>query len=362
MLQNILIVSNALTTLAALLLTLSLTNRLQISTLLRNTALGIAFGLCATITMLQPMQIDVGVQIDGRNLFIGFAGAISGVIGATIALLISIITRVSIGGMGVFPALTGMAICAILGTLWSKIDQRNIGQTSRRWLLFGFLLCLSIPTLMLLPAPQGWNTLVQGGPYQVVIYICGAVLIGFFYDTENSFKNRQENLQECAEIDPLTKALNRRGFKHRYTTQVNSRERKCGVMIALDINNFKSINDQYGHNIGDEVLIALTKKLQSSVRSNDFVGRLGGDEFVLCAFGVAEQQLDVFIEKLEYVSHFEFSANEQCFEVTASVGGTHFDASRMSLSKILDVADANLMAKKKIFHKLHDNRGPSTAA
>lgn len=362
MLQNVLIVANALTTLAALLLALSLTNRTRIAAPLRNAALGVSFGLCATITMLQPIQIDVGVQIDGRNLYIGFAGAISGVIGATTALLVAMIARVSIGGVGVIPAFAGMALCAILGILWSKIDRKNIGQTSQRWLLFGFLLCLSIPTLMLLPAPQGWNALVQGGPYQSVIYISGAILIGIFYDRENSYKSHQENLLECAEIDPLTKALNRRGFKHRYTTQVHSRDKKCGVMIALDIDNFKSINDQYGHQIGDEVLIELTKQIQSSVRSHDFVGRLGGDEFVLCAFGVAAQQLDVLIEKLEHVAHFKFSVNDECFEVTASVGGTHFDASQMSLPKILDMADVKLMAKKKVFHNSHDKRERNTAA
>lgn len=87
-----------------------------------------------------------------------------------------------------------------------------------------------------------------------------------------------------ANIDPLTGLNNRRAFNRAYQAEVNmilrDKAQACS-MILLDIDDFKLINDTFGHDIGDEVLVGLAKCLSSNVRCSDVVARIGGEEFVI---------------------------------------------------------------------------------
>lgn len=89
-----------------------------------------------------------------------------------------------------------------------------------------------------------------------------------------------------ANIDHLTGVLNRRAFEQRLAERA-SRNMLPIVAFFVDIDRFKSINDTHGHAVGDEVLIAVAKRLDRAVRSVDMVGRLGGDEFVVACPAMA---------------------------------------------------------------------------
>ena len=103
-----------------------------------------------------------------------------------------------------------------------------------------------------------------------------------------------QRLQQLADHDPLTGALNRRelhrgarpwiGYSHRYGGQ--------GAVLVIDVDHFKSINDAFGHAVGDQALERLGALLRERVRGTDVVGRLGGDEFtVLLPRADVEQSL-----------------------------------------------------------------------
>ncbi|MBN2253736.1 MAG: GGDEF domain-containing protein, partial [Kosmotogaceae bacterium] len=90
-------------------------------------------------------------------------------------------------------------------------------------------------------------------------------------------------LEKQAETDPLTGLLNHRKMKSVLDSEISRAERYETplTMIMLDLDNFKSINDSYGHLKGDELLAAIGKLIRSSIRKNDFAFRYGGEEFLI---------------------------------------------------------------------------------
>ena len=121
-------------------------------------------------------------------------------------------------------------------------------------------------------------------------------------------KARDEALEQLsfqAKTDPLTKLPNRRSIDVQLDKFIAStvRHNFYGAVLLLDLDGFKHINDVYGHDVGDKVLVEVANRLRSRVRLDEVVGRLGGDEFILlinnmhtnkhiarnAALGVAEQ-------------------------------------------------------------------------
>ncbi len=96
-------------------------------------------------------------------------------------------------------------------------------------------------------------------------------------------KRAQQQLTAVANIDPLTGLLNRRAFQSELTKIVDrwADGRQKTALVLLDLDNFKDINDIYGHEAGDELLKAVSTRIRQSVRSTDVVARLGGDEFAV---------------------------------------------------------------------------------
>lgn len=81
----------------------------------------------------------------------------------------------------------------------------------------------------------------------------------------------------AATTDPLTGALNRRGFE----TQLQAAPRRSGILLYADLDLFKSINDTFGHNMGDRVLLQTADTMRDALRTCDLLGRFGGEEFVM---------------------------------------------------------------------------------
>jgi diguanylate cyclase (GGDEF)-like protein len=93
----------------------------------------------------------------------------------------------------------------------------------------------------------------------------------------------------------------------------------------IDVDNFKSFNDTYGHDIGDEILKLLTKAYDSAIRGDDFIGRWGGEEFLAIFKNVDETQLMMILERLRMlVENSSLRTHEPHLKVTISIGGTLF--------------------------------------
>lgn len=96
--------------------------------------------------------------------------------------------------------------------------------------------------------------------------------------------NDQDRLRVAASTDELTGLYNRRELFARL-----GNERRTGALLYIDVDDFKDVNDRYGHAVGDEILVQLARRIESACRSQDAIGRVGGDEFVVVLPGAGEE-------------------------------------------------------------------------
>jgi len=111
-------------------------------------------------------------------------------------------------------------------------------------------------------------------------------------------KEAEEAIQELAFFDPLTSLSNRRLLQDRLFQALSSSDRngKIGALLFIDLDNFKSINDAFGHAKGDQLLQQVAERLKSCVRIGDTVARLGGDEFVVMLENLNDQAIHAATE------------------------------------------------------------------
>lgn len=351
--DNFVVIFHSMSMMCALIFVLSHLYRRNVAQSFRVVTMGVACGFVAVVAMLDPIMIDTGVQIDGRNLFIGIAGVLGGFFGAIIAAAVAIIARVIIGGVGVPAGVAGILLCAAVGAIWSCVDKRGYLRKRWRWPAFGAMLCLSIPSLLLLPVPIGSQAIIAGGPYLLLVYLLGALLVGVFLNKEFQFLLSYETVTRDSEIDPLTGALNRRGFTKGFAQKKIAEGQISCLVMMLDVDRFKLINDNYGHDVGDRVLVAVATRVKSVLRSNDLVARVGGDEFAVCVFDLTKEQAQLVVQKVMDcvkfdldVGHMSAVNTAHAVKVETSVGSAFYQGSNAELDQLVNTADRDMMSKK----------------
>lgn len=135
-------------------------------------------------------------------------------------------------------------------------------------------------------------------------------------------KRAYSRLMEKATTDPMTGLLNKMSTKEIVTGLLKKND-QSSVILMIDIDNFKSINDLYGHDIGDEVIISMSTIIKNNFRSNAIIGRMGGDEFLVCLpekFEHCNIQQTV-TQLLNEVQHFSIEHNRHLVQgITVSIG------------------------------------------
>ncbi len=150
-----------------------------------------------------------------------------------------------------------------------------------------------------------------------------------------------EKISYQASHDSLTGLINRREFESRLQHLMNHADNdKCHVLLYLDLDQFKVVNDTCGHHAGDELLRRIPQLITSCTRRSDVIARLGGDEFAIvlngCDLGRAE---DVSKAVLESVSSFRFTWDNQVFKIGVSIGIVEMSDSAKNLHDVLKHAD-----------------------
>jgi diguanylate cyclase (GGDEF)-like protein len=110
----------------------------------------------------------------------------------------------------------------------------------------------------------------------------------------------QRELEDLSQRDPLTGVLNRRGLTSSLEMEVDRRRRSGSEMQALflDLDDFKKINDVYGHSVGDQVLMSVSRLIREKVRASDHVARIGGDEFLIILPSTNREEARPVAEKI----------------------------------------------------------------
>jgi len=157
-------------------------------------------------------------------------------------------------------------------------------------------------------------------------------------------------LKEQSLKDPLTGLCNRRfleGILDNLTAQVLRRNTALGILMC-DLDYFKSINDKYGHDVGDLVLKELAKLLVSSVRKSDLVVRYGGEEFLILLVDMKEGESEKIAEKIrKRVEEHEFRTPKGIIRRTISIGCSEFPVDTTHIWEAIKFADVALYKAKE---------------
>jgi len=133
--------------------------------------------------------------------------------------------------------------------------------------------------------------------------------------------------------------------------QAMSRARRRGELLALvliDLDGFKDINDEWGHAVGDRVLIEVAARLQAFARGSDLVARLGGDEFILLSEGILDRQEVLGLaERLLHVISLPVTLQQQSVSVGASIGISFSDGIEPDIETLMRQADQAMYQRKR---------------
>ena len=181
----------------------------------------------------------------------------------------------------------------------------------------------------------------------LVTLIVGPVVIQLGLITQQQVKDK---LRALAHTDDLTKLNNRRGFFLLAEQFLKLADRsKIGIyLMYTDLNDFKKINDTFGHAEGDRALRAYAHLLKDNYRELDIIARLGGDEFVLLPVGTSKDGITRIRNRFENVLASFNEKNEHPWKLSATIGIAYYDPeSPCSLDELLKQADDLLYGQKR---------------
>jgi len=160
-------------------------------------------------------------------------------------------------------------------------------------------------------------------------------------------KNVLEDEKDSARKDFLTGIANRRSFFELagIETKRSGRYKTPLTTIYLDLDNFKTINDQFGHHIGDEVLCSVSKTIKRNIRSIDTVARLGGDEFAILLPETGAKSADVVSRKIQKELLDIMETNG--WPVTFSMGVATYKKATGNFNEIIKKADGLMYSVKQ---------------
>lgn len=181
---------------------------------------------------------------------------------------------------------------------------------------------------------HAWNTATSTGFFVIIAYLLSGL------------KRALERERELARTDYLTGAANLRHF-YELVEMENQRSYRYGhpVTIAyIDVDNFKLVNDRFGHHTGDQLLQTITETLRRTVRAVDQVGRLGGDEFALLLPETGPEAAKVVMRKVHQYLLEEMQTKG--WPVTFSIGVVTFAGMLTTADEIMQHADAGMYTTK----------------
>lgn len=303
---------------------------------------GILFSCALSGTVIiyllyRTTDIDTAVLLLNINLFI-----------LPLALLITG-GHNNTGMLWIYPLL---AISLFVNRFWTAV------------MLYGFFIVIS--SLLLFTPLSGFlltsYSLSEVLRFEVTLFVLCIICLAVLHSKERAdemiIQLHDEDLRKLAYYDALTGLPNRRNFRTNLTRLLRraNKERKCVGLLYIDLDNFKQVNDNYGHEVGDNLLCCFSEKLKEAVRPTDIVindkldelARLGGDEFVVilndiatpeCAATVAERVLGIFENGFETI--------ENTHSVFASIGIAVFPEDAETPDELLHHADLAMYEAKR---------------
>ncbi|HSB96697.1 MAG TPA: GGDEF domain-containing protein, partial [Spongiibacteraceae bacterium] len=259
------------------------------------------------------------------------------------------------GGIATAPNTALMAIPTLLAYFFSGV----------RWGTYVAL--TSLATLIILYAFEVgglhfYNTSdISHAPFnQLLVNLMGLVVMcgmAFIYEFTTSALMRardaeHEKVNRLAYTDALTGLANRLDFDTELALRIArfnaTITRSSFALCLLDLDGFKPINDEFGHDVGDEVLQVVSERLLGCLREADYVGRQGGDEFMLIFDAVSTtEQVEVFAQRVAHMIELPIHTSAGSMQVTGSLGFALFPDSAADAEALKSAADRAMYAAKR---------------
>jgi diguanylate cyclase len=308
-------------------------------------AFGVLFGVTAVIGMINPLIIGEGLIFDTRTLLTGAAVAYAGPIAGLVTVSFALVCRIIIGGAGVYAGIAGLGMAIVLALGWTHLMRDRIRNKVVGDALLGLAITPAILGLFVLPYELAMTLMVSILPTLLICNILGAMALGFVFRREMRYFKNSQKLAEYAQTDPLTQLLNRRGLD--IEVEAVSFDRDLGhALFYFDIDNFKAINDTFGHDAGDAALTIIASRLKQSIRDDASFARHGGDEFSIYMPSLHIDDVEVIAKRLcTLIADRPITHKEHTFDMSISVGG-YWTKEDRRLQDMIDRADAQLLLAK----------------
>ncbi|WKY45776.1 diguanylate cyclase [Eubacteriaceae bacterium ES2] len=171
------------------------------------------------------------------------------------------------------------------------------------------------------------------------------------YESKEKYRERAEQLHLAANFDNLTELPNRRFFftKLQETKELSFDSHGDFSIIFMDLNGFKTINDTFGHDIGDQLLILAAQRINDCKHENDFLSRIGGDEFtMILSQKNLEENTKLMIEKIKFSFLDPFSIGEHCFIISLAAGYSICNQCNDEIDFMIKTADQMMYKDKSL--------------
>jgi diguanylate cyclase (GGDEF)-like protein len=210
----------------------------------------------------------------------------------------------------------GMIISTLAAILWLITDNISGREYSHHAIVY-------------------WNATVRFVLFSLISYLL------------SGFSQRLKLEEEMADIDSLTGALNSRAFYEQVEKEILRMQRfKHPFTVAyLDLDNFKQVNDQFGHTTGDELLQTVVMTIKNVIRKTDFMARLGGDEFAIFLVETGSDAAEKALGKIR--QNVLQKMKEAGWPVTLSIGMVSYEAAPANVKEMMKLADSVMYSVKR---------------
>lgn len=204
--------------------------------------------------------------------------------------------------------------------------------------------------LVLLAVAAIWQLVVMGKTRRVSDTSINAIALTLrLHDEVDEHKRTKEAMQEMALHDALTGLGNRRYFDDVFAHTISNAARDLGRVgvLAIDLNQFKPVNDRFGHAVGDALLKSVAQRLRDCTRAGDFCARMGGDEFAVVVNALNEPEAIVGIaDKVRDALRAPHALGAIRAQSIASVGWAVYPEDGLDMARLMHVADERMYREK----------------
>jgi two-component system cell cycle response regulator len=251
---------------------------------------------------------------------------------------------------------------------WNTILKENVRLAILDWMMpgiDGLSLCRKIRTelpknkseyiyIILLTGKNQKEDVIQGlssGADDYMIKPANLLELKVRLTNGSRIINLEDKQIQLATTDSLTNVWNRRKIFEFFEDELDrgARERNSIGAIMLDIDNFKQINDNFGHSVGDKVISEVAYRLKHSLRRYDKIGRYGGDEMLIVLPNCDQENVTIIMERLrQTICNKKIKTNKGDLDVSISLGGTSFQSlDVISVDNIIENSDKALYQAKR---------------